>query len=500
MSARLGYVPASPEPISTPPCQQLDISASARLRAANTNAAPSGMAAFDAFAHVQTLHPRNGRLDGGRRRGTVSFGQRIAEPGERHWREWSVDVSEAPFVARDLIRQGEAIDLYFSQNTFLGWRQLAQLSTLGALYQDLDYQRRATHAGKEPRVVAEGALVALDDAGIPPPSFIMRTGRGLCLVWLHEQLPRRALPRWQVVQKRLADVLTPFGSDKAALDAARVFRVSGSLNSRADPLDAEVRPIWCNGTASTPFRHVFSDLADEALPYTRAELVSLSAERAKRRSERKEVGQPARTLTIATWAETMLSDLQRLRAHRYPEGAIRPGERDKWLFCAATAMSWLCPQQVLKRELFALAHEAAGWEGKETRSQMSAVLARARMAAAGQRQEWDGREVDPRYRMRASTVIEWLEIEPGEMREAGLRMLVDSDRAREIATERQRNSRHRKGAQDRTTVQSARLELGRKARFLQASEGLTVRDLADKLGVSAFQISKAITEAKAKDG
>jgi hypothetical protein len=457
------------------------------------------MAAFDAFTHVQTLHPRNGRLDGGRRRGTVSFGQRIAEPGERHWREWSVDVSEAPFVARDLIRQGGAIDLYFSQNTFLGWRKLAQLSTLGALYQDLDYQKRATHAGKNPHIVAEGALAALGDNGIPSPSFIMRTGRGLCLVWLHDLVPRRALPRWQAVQKRLADVLTPFGSDKAALDAARVFRVAGSLNSRADPLDAEVQPIWCNGSAGEPFRHVFSDLADEVLPHTRAELASLSAERAKRKAGGRDTGRPAQTLTVATWAETMLSDLQRLRAHRYPEGAIRPGERDRWLFCAATAMAWLCPHQVLERELSALAHEAAGWQGKETRSRMSSALARARMAAAGQRLEWDGREVDPRYRMQASTVIEWLEIEPGEMREAGLRMLVDSDRAREIATERQRDSRHRKGAQDRTTVQSARLELGRKARFLQASEGLTVRELADKLGVSAFQVSKAIAEAKAKD-
>lgn len=300
--------------------------------------------------------------------------------------------------------------------------------------------------------------------------------------------------------KRLADVLTPFGSDKAALDAARVFRVAGSLNSRADPLDAEVRPIWCNGSAGEPFRHVFSDLADEVLPHTRAELASLSAERAKRKAGGRDTGRPAQTLTVATWAETMLSDLQRLRAHRYPEGAIRPGERDRWLFCAATAMAWLCPHQVLERELSALAHEAAGWQGKETRSRMSSALARARMAAAGQRLEWDGREVDPRYRMQASTVIEWLEIEPGEMREAGLRMLVDTERAREVAAERQRDSRRRKGAQDRTAVQAARLELGRKARFLQAREGLTVRDLADKLGMSAFQISKAIAEANAKDG
>ncbi len=437
----------------------------------------------------------NSRLDGGRRTGTVSFGQRVADY-ERPWKEWSTDISEAPFIARDLVSRGEATDLYVSQNSFRGWRRIAQLSTLGALYQDLDYQKRKTHAGKDPRVVAEAALEALGEAGIPAPSYVMRTGRGLCLVWLHELLPRAALPRWQAVQKCLAELLTPFAADKAALDAARVFRVSGSMNSRADPIDAEVRMIWCNGDVAEPFRHVFSDLADEVLPHTRAKLFSLSAERAIRKAQGRCPGVSARLLTVATWAETMLSDLQRLRALRYPEGAIRAGERDKWLFCAATAMAWLCPQQVLERELAALAHEAAGWQETQTRSRMSAALGRARMAAAGVKIEWNGKEIDPRYRMRAATVMEWLEITPGEMHEAGLRMLVDTDRARELAAERQAKSRRLKGAASRSEGRAARIALGRQAIYVQASEGATVADLAERFAVSPSHVSKAMAEAR----
>lgn len=503
MNARLGYLPATPQPNHTQnECQLLDISETVRLEAANGNAVAAGFSAFNALRHVQALHPGNTRLDGGRRYGTVSFGQRVKDH-QRPWKEWTVDVADAAFAAQDLVRRGEATDLYVSQNCFRGWRTLAQLSTLGALYQDLDYDHRgfkSVHAGRDPRIVAEAVLCALADEGVPAPSYILRTGRGLCLVWLHDLLPRQVLPRWQAVQKRLAEILTRFGADKMALDAARVFRVAGSINSRADPLDAEVRMIWCNGEPVSPYRHVFGDLADEVLLHTRAELVSLSAERAKRKAQGRDAGKPTRSLTVQTWAETMLSDLQRLRAHRYPEGAIHPGERDRWLFCAATAMTWLCPVAVLERELAALAHEAAGWQDGETRSRMSSALARARMAAAGTTMEWNGTQTDPRYRMKSATVIDWLGIEPGEMREAGLRMLVDGDRSRELTAERQAKSRRGKGAACRAEVQAARLELGRKAIYLQMRDGLSVRELAAETGVSSFQISKAMAEARKADG
>lgn len=482
MTARLALAPADQSP-SAPTFQIVD-------KAQQT----LGLSAFE---HVRLLHPLHSRPGYGRQ-GTVSFGQRFRDY-ERPWREWTVDVAEAAHVAQHLVRAGEAEDLYISQNVFHGWRRIASLSALGACYVDLDYRTRATHARKTAEAVAEGVLATLDDAGIPAPSYVMGTGRGLCAVWLTELLPRAALPRWHAVQARLAAALTSWGADKAALDAARVFRVAGSINSRADPLDATVRMVWCNGSPFAPFRHIFNDLADEVLPHTRAELRSLSAERARRKAAGRAAGTPVQTLTTRTWAETMLTDLQRLRALRHPEGAIRPGERDKWLFCAATAMAWLAPPAVLERELSALAMEAAGWTGAETKSRVSSALARARMAAAERKLEYDGREVDPRYRMRAATVIDWLAIEPGEMREANLRMLVDQDRSRELATQRERARRRRKGATSRAEAQAARLELGRRALYLQARDGLSVRDLAAQLEVSVGQLSKAISEA-AKGG
>ena len=58
---------------------------------------------------------------------------------------------------------------------------------------------------------------------------------------------------------------------------------------------------------------------------------------------------------------------------------------------------------------------------------MSAVLARAEQAARGEKIEYWGRLVDPRYRFRTSTIIEALDITEAEMRACRLRHLVSSE-------------------------------------------------------------------------
>jgi hypothetical protein len=151
----------------------------------------------------------------------------------------------------------------------------------------------------------------------------------------------------------------------------------------------------------------------------------------------------------------------------------------------------------MEEQIRILAMQAAGWTDGETRSRMSAVARRARQAAEGLKIPFKGREVDPRYRFNAKTMVEWLEIDPAEQRAAGLRVLVDGDRRRELNTERTRESRHRRGGADRSVQQAARLELGRKALDLASTSNMTRDELSRHFGVSAGQISKAMSEAKA---
>ncbi|CDZ66320.1 Plasmid replication-like protein, partial CDS, partial [Neorhizobium galegae bv. orientalis] len=363
---------------------------------------------FGPREHIENLHPHNRRGTGGLRDGVVAFAQNV--PGrDKPWQEWTVAAgSGAIWEAERLLRQDNRSDIYVSQAAFHKRRSISQLTAIAACYTDLDYHNCARWKGRNPADVASAVVGHLEDAMVPAPSYILSTGRGLVCVWLTELLPRVALPRWNAVQKRLWEVLETFGGDRRALDAARVFRLCGSENSRAEWDRRTVSMVWCQGSPETPARHVFGTLADEVLPFTHAELISLRAERAKRKAEGNNKTAPAVRHTAESYWESVLTDLQRLRAHRRPEGALSEGQRDAWLFIAGVAVSWISPPEVLRREIFALADEAAGWRDSETKSRMSAVIKRAQQAAAGQKITFGNREVDCRYRMKASTIVEWL--------------------------------------------------------------------------------------------
>ncbi|WP_435657804.1 hypothetical protein [Brucella pituitosa] len=487
MNARLAYSPAHNSDNHTPSCQQnLPPRSSGGIILSGSDRYNS----FGPSEQLNALHSANENA-GNSRKGVVSFALKNAT-----WREWKVDLAEAAQQAKARIDRDVVNDFYVSQQSFLNWRSISQLRVLGCAYIDIDYRVIERWKRQSPRDVLIAVLDFLEENAIPAPSYVLDTGRGLNLVWLHDAMPRAALPRWSAVQKQLATTLKVFGADPKALDAARVFRVVGSVNSKADQDRRVVGMIWCQGEPSNPYRYIFDDLANEVLPLKRSELVSLRAERAKRRANGYNAARPAKCLDTASWGEACLTDLQRLREFRHGSDSLPEGQRDNWLFCAAVAMAWICPPEVMKREIQVLALEAAGWRDKETASRMSSVLKRTFTAAAGDKISFNGHEVDPRYRMKSSTIIEWLEIDPPEMRDANLRMLIDQDRKRELNTERTKKSRQVRGAASRSEVQAKRLELGQKALYLAASKGMNREELADHFKVSTGQISKAMAEAR----
>ena len=380
------------------------------------------------------------------------------------------------------------------------------LGELGRIGSNLNQITRQVNAGRLHGHDAELSRALADvDAlrgRIPFPSYILSTGRGLVCVWLTELLPPMALPRWSQVQKALAGALTKFGADKRALDAARVFRLSRSTNSRAEWDRRQVGMVWCQGTPDAPLRHQFGTLADEVLPYTQAQIISLQAERAARYEERE--GRPRQSvqkLTGATYWSMVHDDLQSLRRYRNPEtGTLPPGQRDIWLFVAANALSWTRAVDDMEREIRILAMQSAGWSESESKARMNAVVKRAQQAASGKMVAYSGKEVDARYRMRADTIVDWLQIEPEEMRAADLRVLIDANRRRVREAERQTESRRRRGAKDRNEQQAARLELGRQCLYLATKDGMNRDDLAAHFGVSTGHISNAMKEARAADG
>lgn len=130
------------------------------------------------------------------------------------------------------------------------------------------------------------------------------------------------------------------------------------------------------------------------LPVERGELRDLRVQRALRRSQ-DTLWTPPKRFTQATLWEARLSDLQALREARW-FGDPMPDFRDRWLFLAGVAMSWVAVPQVLRRELYALAHEIGGWTEGKAESKLHAVFRTAHEHQAGKRVEWDGVRVSPR--------------------------------------------------------------------------------------------------------
>src|SRR5437868_549115 len=76
-------------------------------------------------------------------------------------------------------------DTYLTVNEFYGWRHVRQLKSLRACYVDVDGTENL-----------DEVLDALRVARLPPPSFVVFSGRGMHLYWLLEPTPGAALPVW----------------------------------------------------------------------------------------------------------------------------------------------------------------------------------------------------------------------------------------------------------------------------------------------------------------
>jgi hypothetical protein len=108
---------------------------------------------------------------------------------------------------------------------------------------------------------------------------------------------------------------------------------------------------------------------------------------------------------------------------------------------------------------------------------------------AGDKVEWRGRREDPRYRLKASTIVANLSIAEAEMRSAGLRVLVTKDIARERAAERRHDHRRRCGVVLRAEYEWAATTRHDEAARLR-STGLSWRDVASTLGLPSADAAR----------
>ena len=143
---------------------------------------------------------------------------------ENGYSQWHYKYAEL----REVDLTGE--NIYITLNTFYKpYRRLECIKELNGVYIDLDYYKTKYTKDQIIMNLEENYFNKI----IPATNYILDSGRGLALIWLINKVPSKALPLWKAVQEYLYKQLKEFGADRQALDATRILRVPGSINSKS---------------------------------------------------------------------------------------------------------------------------------------------------------------------------------------------------------------------------------------------------------------------------
>lgn len=206
-------------------------------------------------------------------------------------------------------------DSYVSLNSFfVPKRGIQTLRTLHNLYVDIDcYTVNMT-----PEQVVMSLEADHYGITIPTPSIVTYSGRGVQLVWNIEGMSGLAIERWDALQRALHGVLKPFGADIQALDAARVFRLAGSINSKNGAI------VHCERVSD--YEYSYSEIIDGYFANLKQSNRAV-AQPHRRPSKRKVLF----TFNSYTLAQSRLNDIKTLVELRKGEVS---GHRERILFLA----------------------------------------------------------------------------------------------------------------------------------------------------------------------
>ncbi len=484
-------------------------------------------------AHARALHPD---LPGVK--GKVSL-MRVTQgaDGEHRWETKVVTVAE--LATSDALLWATHI----SMQRFYGARGSTSLVQVQNLIADVDCHDKAEFRGLAPEEMAGILIERIRAANKPLPSYILFSGRGLHLVWLHQPLQaapgitgrHRAVQRWmhgpaegkpsktvrtkggtrfqdpEVVahEQTMAAVWRGTGLDRGAVDTARVLRLAGTYNGKSGKV---ARLVWPSSWTDVE-RHDFEDLATAFMPFSRDQMACLRAERQAeyeireagrqaRRAEAEAAGIPFveekqhRRISGANWP----SIVQALDAVRIMWGGVPPeGRRDLWAFLSACAIA-----QAEGGTAASWAERLAGPAGlpeAELRTSLGALERMLRRHETGETRDHDGVERPVMYcygKGRMLSLLGLSDVSDDVLRGAGAGALLPGGVVR---SERQRSADRRAeaGATPLAVTLSARLADGREALALQAA-GRSMREI-----VAAFvgrrgetSLRRAMAEAAAE--
>ncbi|EOI6747656.1 replication protein [Salmonella enterica subsp. enterica serovar Mbandaka] len=383
-------------------------------------------------------------------------------------------------------------DTWLSQAEFIRPnRRVVNLARIGLLFADLDTYREPWAQGRSPEQLAAAVMFRCYDEGVPPPSILVYSGRGIQAKWLLDgTLPRQALPRWNACQRYLIDRLAGLGADPQAKDASRVLRLVNTVNSKSGEVCRVVHVE--NGPDGEPVRYNFEYLAEALLPVARWDIEADRKARADRRQLKLLPGGKTGNLRGFSGRQLAWDRLEDLRRLAEIRGGVAEGERMLHLFWRLNflLLSGATHTGQMYHEAAALARELdPRWNYRS--AELMTLYAKAKAHEAGEKVEFGGKQLSPLYTPKNDTLISLFRITDEEQRK--LRTLISRDVAAERHSEREKARRRAAGAVDRATYLEAASAKQAQALALKA-QGLSVRAIAAQMGISKTAAGRYIAE------
>jgi hypothetical protein len=390
----------------------------------------------------------------------------------------------------------EDVDVYVTQHQYFRWnRRKASVKRLSSCYVDLDSYRVERLQGRSAESLAAEVVWFCEEGGIPEPSAILSSGKGMYLKWYLEGVRSGKMGEWDRLQRELVQVFGGFGADPAARDASRVLRVLGTTNQKNGQ---KVRPVWLNEEGGKVKQYRFQELFDDVLPYTLEEVVGYGKgeekwrEREERAFQAKEwriedrdlgLHLDKRQLSFCSRGLHMFSDLQKLSMLRgWEKTGIPDGQRDLYLF-------WLVNHgflgflgsyhpDVYQEVAYTLKALVPTWRMDRVHNALSAVYKRAKEAHQGQ--PWvsfEGRLYPKLYTPSNARLVEDLRITDQELEQMDYLRFGGSEAAQR---KRKRREEGKLSQEERSLSAQQRREEALRLR----EEGKTWRQVGEALGVS----------------
>ncbi len=390
-------------------------------------------------------------------------------------------------------------DTYISQAEFTKPnRRVVNLARVGLMFVDID-PGPATHLDGDQWSMR--CLIACQDEGVPAPSLIVFSGRGVHMKWLLDRpIPRAAVMRWNHAQKCLVKRFEHIGADAGARDASRVLRLEGTINQKnqkrceviwedRDPRDGEL--------VRYSFDTLFDELVDVPRHIYEAEREAEQKAREERQRRRKSFTlirggkYGLRRLSDRQLAWDRLEDLRTLASMR--SGNIE-GQRMLFLFWTTNFLALAEPTKAnqLHYEARSLAKEIApGWTYQDC--DLGTTFRRATAYAQGEQVEFNGRKYPPLYTPRNDTLIQALKITDEEQKK--LKTIISKTEAAERHAERERQRRRLAGIAERSEYlenMADTTKRRREAALALRAKGLSQRAIAKELGISQPRVVKLL--------